>query len=302
MPGFLLRLKADLLHGAMSAGYLLAGLLLLQAPTAGLRYGLLGAVAAVSLVVWLAAGRRYRLVADTPTARIASAHQGYVELVGRSELHPGTPGLGFSSMPPSVWFRYVVHQRRLDGKWARVDGGRSDETFLLVDPSGSCVVDPDGAEVIGSHRRVYYQGDYRHTVEYLLPGETLYALGLLRTEGGASAPLDRSGDVRDLLARWKRNRRSLLSRFDFDGDGELDPAEWEQARRQAERQVAKEHGEIRRQPGVHILRAPADGRPYLLSNRDPDRLMRRFRWWSWFHLAVFMAAAATALAGLARLG
>jgi hypothetical protein len=30
--------------------------------------------------------------------------------------------------------------------------------------------------------------------------------------------------------------------------------------------------------------------------------MRRFRWWSWFHLAVFMVAAATALAGLARLG
>jgi hypothetical protein len=66
--------------------------------------------------------------------------------------------------------------------------------------------------------------------------------------------------------------------------------------------VAQEHGEIRRQPGVHILRAPVDGRPYLLSNRDPDRLMRRFRWWSWFHLAVFMVAAATALAGLARLG
>ncbi len=301
MNGFLLRLKADLLNSAMSLSYLGVALLFVYAREDRPRLLLMAVVAVVSFVVWLAAGHRFRLVADTPTSRIASAPQGYVELVGLSDLHPGSMGLGLASMPPSVWYRYVVHRRTADGKWRRVDSGRSEETFLLRDDSGTCVVDPDDAEVLSSHRRVYHMGEHRHTVEYLSPGETLYVLGEMVTVGGAASPLNKSEDVRQLLAEWKRAPRQTLARFDFNGDGQLDMAEWDQARLAAEKEVQKLHEEIRRQPGTHILRAPEDGRPFILANRDPEKLMRRLRWWSWFHLTVSVAAAVTALVWVGRI-
>ena len=40
----------------------------------------------------------------------------------------------------------------------------------------------------------------------------------------------------------------------------------------------------------HVLHLPQDGRHYLISDLDPAGLARRYRWWSWFHLAIFFAA------------
>ena len=48
-------------------------------------------VACFSLGAWLISHRRYRLTTDMPTSNIASAVQGYVELVGRAEAHPSAP-------------------------------------------------------------------------------------------------------------------------------------------------------------------------------------------------------------------
>ena len=58
----------------------------------------------------------------------------------------------------------------------------------------------------------------------------------------------------------------------------------------AERQVDAQHREMRLEPGVHMMRAPSDGRPFILSNRDPDEIRQRYKWWAWFHLATFVAA------------
>ena len=46
-------------------------------------------VGLTSFWAWYANLRRYRTVADTPTSRIASAPQGYIELVGRGRQPPG---------------------------------------------------------------------------------------------------------------------------------------------------------------------------------------------------------------------
>jgi hypothetical protein len=40
----------------------------------------------------------------------------------------------------------------------------------------------------------------------------------------------------------------------------------------------------------HLLRAPADGRPYLLSNRAPLALARGYRSWAWLHVIVLIVA------------
>jgi len=46
----------------------------------------LSIMAAISILAWLSALNRLRTIRDTPTSKIASAVQGYVELTGRG--HP----------------------------------------------------------------------------------------------------------------------------------------------------------------------------------------------------------------------
>jgi len=109
-------LRLDFVHRLISAGHLLLFGVAYAVKQPLYRTGALALVGVCSLIAWLAALRRYRLVADTPTSLIASAAQGYVELVGRCELHPGSPALGYLSGPPCVWYRCAVsrpHERGL---------------------------------------------------------------------------------------------------------------------------------------------------------------------------------------------
>jgi hypothetical protein len=112
----------------------------------------------------------------------------------------------------------------------------------------------------------------------------------LRTLRAADGTLDRRTDLSALLREWKEDRAALLRRFDTNRDGDIDLQEWQGAVRAAEREVDAKHREMRLQPGIHLLRAPADGRPFLLSNRDPDELRQRFKRLAWCHLLVFVAA------------
>jgi hypothetical protein len=246
---------------------------------------------AATLAAWggFANLRRYRAVADTPTSRVASAPQGYVELVGRGAHLPGERLHSHLSGLPCLWYRYRVEEKT-DDRWRVHDEGRSHDTFALDDDSGQCLVDPDGAEIVTSHSRTWTQGAYRCTEWTLIAGEPLYALGAHATLGGANADLDRKADIAAVLTEWKRDRAALLKRYDRDGDGEIDQDEWERARRDAEAHVDREHLETRLSDGVHMLRRPADGRMFLVANRDPLSLVRRYRRWAWAHAALLCAA------------
>lgn len=249
----------------------------------------LGLAALVSFIAWLANLRRYRLVSDTPTSRIASAAQGYTELFGRAAAFPNAPLLGKRSGFPCVWFRCIT-ERESDGRWDVVADEISDDTFLLVDHSGRCVIVPDCAEVVTSHKREWSEGDYRLTEWSLHPGDQLYAIGELVTEGGSSADLNVRDDVNAILNEWKKNKAALLVRFDTDKNGEIDLREWEVARKAAREEVEKHHHEIRLQDGVHILRKPSGGRLFLLSNLSPRQLSKRYALWAWLHLGFLFTA------------
>ncbi len=250
----------------------------------------LGVMGLLSFVAWGGNLRRSRLIKDTPTSRVASAAQGYVELAGLGKAFSGQQLVSKLSGTPCLWFKYRV-ERRSDDRWEKVEEGRSDDTFLLDDGSGECVIDPDGAEIISSHRRTWIQGDYRHTEWRLLPGDYLYAIGEFASIGGANTDLDLRKDVGDLLSEWKQDRHQLLARFDKDGNGEIDHREWEEARRQAVRQVEAEHREIRLRDSIAMLRKPRDGRLFLVSNLSEEVLTKKYFLWGWFHLIVFFAAA-----------
>lgn len=251
--------------------------------------GLLGAVRAL---------RHARLIADTPTARIASAAQGYTELQGRGRPLDGTPLLSPVNALPLLWYRLQTERRQSDGKWRVTSTDTSDASFLLDDGSGECAIDPDGAEMLVRRRDVFTQGELRYTQWSLIRHDRVYVLGDFATLGSADARTDTTAQVRELLAAWKADRPRLLERFDLDGDGEIDLREWELARAQARREVRQRQAEALAAPELHLMRPPSGGRLYLISDLDPERIGRQYRWIAAFHAAVFLgASAATAWFG-----
>jgi len=249
-----------------------------------------GAMAAISLVAWLSTLRRRRAIADTPTSRIASAAQGYVELRGTGRPLDDPPLRSHLTSLPCLWYRYQVEERSGGEKWHTVSSGESDVALILEDGSGRCLIDVDGAEILTRHKESWAKDDRRYTEWKLLINDPLYALGEFRSIGGATLELDAGSDIKTLLADWKNDQPTLLKRFDLNADGAIDITEWSLARRAARREVERQHRQARQETDLHTLRSPNNGLLYLISNLDPDKITRRYLWWAIFHLAVFFAA------------
>jgi hypothetical protein len=141
---------------------------------------------------------------------------------------------------------------------------------------------------------VITEGGYRKSEWTLIEGETLYVLGEHVTLGGPNAVLDRQADLASLLAEWKKDKASLLARFDANHDGAIDLDEWERARREAANEIDRQHLDIRLKDGIRLIRKPGHGRPYLIANRAVKALVSHYRLWSWLHLLLLVSA----LAGL----
>lgn len=295
----LVRGLRGLQHLGLNLGSLVTGLYfalmavaLKVGPGTQARWSLAGA-ALLAGMAWLGSLRRTRAIAELATSRIASAAQGYVELMGRACSDKTqliyTPLGGMAC----IWYRYKLYSRD-DTKhdWRQIDSGTSRTTFDISDPTGVCTIDPDHAEVVGAEVRTSYPGGDKLVEECLFGGSTIYVLGDFSTLGGSSSVLNVREDVSALLSHWKQDRDDLHQRFDLDRNGTLDLQEWERARQLATRTVERQHHEIRQQPGVHVLRAPDDGRLFLISALSPRALRKHFLRWSVFHLAMGTAAVA----------
>lgn len=251
-------------------------------------------IAALSVFGWLGALRRWRSISDTPTSQVASAAQGYVELIGRGKALEGLPLVSPLTGLPCLWYHYTVEEKDGDGRWKHQRSETSELSFIIRDASGECLVDPEGAEVLSIRKDSWERGDERYTQWLLLQEEKIYVLGQFATRSSLVLELDRNADIGELLAEWKRNHPQLLKRFDLDSDGELSLREWELARSAARREVEARHRELRSAPDLHVMHYPEDGRLYLISNMEPEKLARRYQWWAWAHLLVFFAGIAGA--------
>lgn len=266
--------------------------------------------------------RRARLIEDTPTQRLRSAAQGYVEFEGVARWIPGPEIRSPLSRTACVWWRYAVEQRRGSGKnarWHRLEGGTSDDLFLLDDATGECVIDPEGAQVYPDVRRQWRGGtrrplripaadrgwlgrlglgfgSYRYSEQLISLQAPLHALGQFSTVRAARAE-DAQQAQRELLAEWKQNQQALLARFDANGDGEIDLDEWERVRAEALETVRRQAAETPAPPDTHVLRKPGDGRAFLLSTWPQDKLARYKR----ISAAFMIAGAAIAVVLLAIL-
>ena len=289
--------RHDYANIALGGGNLLILLLGFKLQSGGgwqIAFALIGLT---SFWAWYANLKRHRTVADTPTSRIASAPQGYIELVGRGRQPPGMGPVSPLTGLPCLWYRYRIERKNGD-RWEYVESGISHDTFGVDDGSGQLLVDPEGAEILTSRKQVSNAGGYRKTEWTLIEGETIYVIGEHVTLGGPNAVLDKKADLATLLSEWKRDKSALLARFDADRDGEISLDEWERARHAASEEVDRAHLDIRLKDGIHLMRKPAHGRPFLIANREVTALVRHFRLWSWAHLALMLGA----LLGLTLVG
>ena len=117
-------------------------------------FGLTCSVAACAGGAWWFVRRfsQARHLLDTPTSKIRSAAQGYAEFYG--VLHPQgeEQQRGPLTNTPCLWWRYKIEeeQRSSDNKgssWRMVESGSSEALLQLDDSTGSCLIDPSGAEV-----------------------------------------------------------------------------------------------------------------------------------------------------------
>jgi hypothetical protein len=228
--------------------------------------------------------RYLRVIEDTPTSRVRSAAQGYVELEGKVEF-PRTPPLTSPLRGiPCVWWSY-----RVEDAGRVIESGRSHEPFLIRDGTGACVVDPDQAHISGAETRVWMAGSKRCEESLIRVGQPLYALGLFRTSHDHAETWERR-EVGELVSTWQLDRIRLAERFDANRNGTLDAAEWDAIWLAATAAVRGRRANPDAAPDLHVLCDPGD-RPYLLSALGQRRLAARF----WFESITSLLACAMAV-------
>jgi hypothetical protein len=242
-----------------------------------------------------------RFLLNTPTSKIRSAAQGYVELYGVLDELPDGQQQAPLSGTPCLWWRFKIEEYADNGKnrrWRVVESGVSEALVRLKDATGECLINPKGAEVRPSTRQIWSgterhprglskQGllgrllsgssQYRYTEERLHAGQPLYAIGDFRTQGGAEA-FDLTQAQGAVVREWKSNFAGMLQRFDSNGDGQLDAAEWERMRESARAEAQRRQASRGEAPVHHQLRKPGESYPFILSNAGEDELARGFYW------------------------
>jgi hypothetical protein len=254
-----------------------------------------------------------RLIEDTPTSRIRSAAQGYVELAGRGQPLAGTQNLAPLTRRPCIWWRYRISQRtRRSGPksretWRTVASGASSLPFLLDDGTGQCIVKPAGAEVVSTESTTWYgdtawpaagpgenlqrlrERDYRYVEDRIYEHEQIYALGGFRSVTGTDTD-DAAAAAGALLVEWKQDQPALLQRFDSDRNGRISLDEWEEARTAARHAVLDREAEAPEVDVLNVLARPDEQQLFLLAALPPADLARRYRRRAFMAFAGFVAA------------
>jgi hypothetical protein len=271
--------------------------------------------------------KKSRLIEDTPTSKIRSAAQGYVELEGNAKTAEEFPIVSPLTDSHCCWYRYEI-ERKSDKNWRTVEKGSSEHAFVIEDETGNCIVLPKGAEVTASDRSVWYgktrqpenrnppktavkmsvgsfqvkvddfsasfKGgfsftQYRYTEERIYAGDHLYAMGHFTSLQDSDHHRKKNEMAKEILRRWKLDQDNMLNRFDTDGDGRIDNDEWDNARQSAHRIAGEKYDAEKDTRIYHTLsKSPVKGYPFLLSTLPQFALAKRYKTASAFLLAGFL--------------
>ena len=260
------------------------------------RYDLFAALASwaslAALYGFLVRLCRGRIVADTPLLKIRSAAQGYVKVVGRASA-VGTESVAAPlSSRPCVWWDYAIAQEVRDSRGNKrretVERATSVDLFLLRDGDAHCLVGPVKAEITASVQKVWYgssgcplgpppaatlfrSGGWRYAERLISDGAQISVMGELRSH---SVLGDVAAATAQKLRLWKQDQGTLLARFDANGDGKIDAAEWETVRVAASAESREQalQSTIAR---ISVISAPSDGAPFLIGPQTMGQLERR---------------------------
>jgi hypothetical protein len=240
--------------------------------------------------------RRARAIEDTPTAKVASAPQGAVELAGQAVPVEKKTAVCPLTGASCLWYFFKVERYENRGKsssWVTISSGRCSDVFGLEDRTGMALVAPFGAEVTPHHTRQWRGsspmpaagpdsgeffsgfGSYRYTEELILPGDFVYVLGWFETIHGASAAVS---DLNEKLRALKQNPRELLARFDTNKDGEISVEEWDAARAIVADELRRVAMNLPLVADVHTVVSPQDSDlPFLISTVSQEELAKRYK-------------------------
>jgi len=247
--------------------------------------------------------RRARIIEDTPTSKIRSAPQGYVEILGHIKYFANESILAPLTQLPCAWYHFKIEKRETvntgntsNTRWRTVEEKTSDRVFLCVDETGECVIDPRGAEVYVDNEDTWYgetkwpaspaqtrswfftSQNYRYHERRLIESEPLYMLGNFRSVDPNKAHGDVDSEVRAILKVWKQDQQALLDKFDSNDDGQIDLQEWEDVRLAAKQKAYQQRLSRADRPAMNIIGRTNDfRRPFILSVKSPDNMTKGFK-------------------------
>lgn len=245
--------------------------------------------------------KKARYLLDTPTSKIRSAAQGYVELYGELKTGHGLLKAPLSH-EPCVWWSFSIDEQvpndRDDKRWQQVEKSSSTALLSLEDGTGECWIDPVGAQVIPMTRKVWYGSArhplqmqlrsspvhsmlrgvkrYRYTEQRLHSAEPLYAIGDFITRGSGHDSFDLDANQSALISQWKADYADLMQRFDSDRNGQLSEQEWQQVKDSAKANAQEIHRTNNAKPAQHFLSKPQEKQPFILSSYGEEKIAKRF--------------------------
>lgn len=239
-----------------------------------------------------------RLIEDTPTSKIRSAPQGYIEIIGRSESRPHDDLVRAKlTGTPCVWYSFEIEKYTSNGKnssWKTVEKGNSKEPILFSDDTGLCFIHPDRADVSTEIKKVWHGNSryptssknaglfsrrYRYTEKRIHCGQPIYALGRFETLHPPSTTEQTRAAMNTLINEWKRDYDKLIAKYDRDGSGDIDLQEWEQVRADAQTEAAQKVNENYDHTPINVMSySPARSQPFVISTSEPKALSQRYRW------------------------
>ncbi len=275
----------------------------------------LAALTGGGFYLWKKFFQHARVMEDMPTSKIRSAAQGFVELSGMQHALEGAPLSAPLTGNACTWWDYKIEKKKTSRNskgqttthWVTVESDTSVGFFNLRDDTGEILVNPRGADVTPSVRKVWYGNSrrptgggssgfgssmgrrYRYTERLMRSGEPVYALGHFETWSNVEGSKERSERRAKILAEWKEDAAGLVQRFDEDGDGRVDADEWEQARKAAEAVVEEQVAKAAMKPDVDVLMKPEEDHPFILSTKSQEELTRVYRWKAFGGLLLFLA-------------
>ena len=238
--------------------------------------------------------RLKRRIEATPTSKARSAAMGMIEVHGQAKRSYAL--VSPISQLPCIYYCLKKYRRtNRDNQWKLSQVTTSGTVpFILEDDSGQILIDPQGAKLSPKTSTEGFPGQSnilftsnseanpyeKWKEEVLHEGCTLYVMGFARA-------LDKGqGNIRQSVAVKLRDLKTdpdKLMRYDQDGDGNINAAEWDQARSDMEQQVLHEklhQGQQRGNKQLVVGAPPQKGLPFIIAETASEaHLTRNYSWY-----------------------